>query len=50
VYVLATVGLPLTALLNQMLNDALRKEWPAEICLDSLTISTEKIVAEGALR
>ena len=44
------VGLPLTALLNQMLNDALRKEWPAEICLDSLTISTEKIVAEGALR
>jgi len=44
------VGLPLAALLNQMLNDALRKEWPAQICLDSLMISAEKIVAEGTLR
>jgi hypothetical protein len=43
-------GFPLALLVEQMLNQTLSKEWPAQLCLDSLTISPEKIVVEGARR
>ncbi len=41
---------PPALLVEQMLNQALSKEWPAQLCLDSLTIGQEKIVVEGARR
>ncbi len=43
-------GFPMAFLVEQMLNEVLGKEWPAQLCLDSLTISPEKIVVEGARR
>ncbi len=40
-------GIPLTVLVEQMLNEAIAKEWPSEVCVESLTISQKRIVIEG---
>lgn len=41
------ISLPAVSLLDQMVNDALGKEWPSEVCIESVTISPQQIVAEG---
>lgn len=46
----ATIGgvpVPLTDLLAQLLNEALRGEWPGEVCLESVTITPQEISAQG---
>lgn len=43
-------SVPLAALLASLLNEALRKEWPAEVCIESVTITSQQIVAEGFRR
>ncbi|MDW8279212.1 MAG: hypothetical protein RMJ85_14435 [Anaerolineales bacterium] len=41
------ISVPLTSLLAQLLNEALREEWPAEVCLESVTITPQEISAQG---
>lgn len=41
------ISVPLTGLLAQMLNDALREEWPAGICLESVQMTPQEISAQG---
>ncbi len=41
---------PLALLVEQMLNQVFSKEWPGQLCLNSLTISPEKIVIDVARR
>ncbi|PWH17049.1 MAG: hypothetical protein DDG60_03140 [Anaerolineae bacterium] len=41
------ISVPLTGLLAQLLNDALREEWPAGICLENVTITSQEISAQG---
>lgn len=41
------ISVPLTGLLAQLLNQALREEWPANICLESVTITPQEISAQG---
>ncbi len=43
-------SLPAVSLLDQMVNEALGKEWPSEICIESATITPQQIVAEGYRR
>ncbi len=44
---LGGISVPLTDLLAQLLNEALREEWPGEICLESVTIASQEISAQG---
>ncbi|GAB4484483.1 MAG: hypothetical protein Fur0016_09240 [Anaerolineales bacterium] len=44
------VSFPAVSLLDQMVNQALSKEWPAEVCIESVTITPQQIVAEGYRR
>lgn len=44
------VPLPAVSLLDQMVNEALGKEWPSEVCIESVTITSQQIVAEGYRR
>lgn len=44
------IPLPAVSLLNQMVNEALGKEWPSEVCIESVTITPQQIVAEGYRR
>lgn len=41
------IAVPLTGLVAQLLNEALREEWPAEVCLDVVTITPQEISAQG---
>ncbi len=41
------ISVPLTGLVAQLLNDALREEWPAGICLESVQITPQEISAQG---
>jgi hypothetical protein len=44
------IPLPAVSLLNQMANEALRKQWPSEVCIENVTITPQQIVAEGYRR
>jgi hypothetical protein len=33
-----------------MANEALRKQWPSEVCIENVTITPQQIVAEGYRR
>ncbi|MGQ9834187.1 MAG: hypothetical protein ACUVRJ_10400 [Candidatus Villigracilaceae bacterium] len=44
------ISFPMVSLLEQMLNQALGKEWPSQICLERVTITSQQIVAEGYRR
>ncbi|MCX7625469.1 MAG: hypothetical protein N2Z21_04585, partial [Candidatus Sumerlaeaceae bacterium] len=41
------ISVPLTNLLAELLNETLREEWPAEICLEAVTITPQEISAQG---
>jgi hypothetical protein len=44
------VALPAVSLLDQMVNEALGKEWPAQVCIENVMITPQQIVAEGYRR
>ncbi len=44
------IPLPAISLLDQKLNEALEKEWPSTVCIESVTITSQQIVAEGYRR
>lgn len=44
------IPLPAVSLLDQMVNETLGKEWPSEVCIESVTITPQQIVAEGYRR
>lgn len=44
------IPLPAVSLLDQMVNETLGKEWPSEVCIESVTITSQQIVAEGYRR
>ncbi len=44
-------GMALPAgVLNTLINDALVKEWPSSLCLESVTITSERVIAIGYRR
>ncbi len=45
-----SVSVSAISLLDQMLNEALSKEWPAEVCVESITITPQQIMAQGYRR
>lgn len=44
------IPFPAISLLNQLANEALSKEWPSEICIESLKITPQEVIAEGYRR
>ncbi len=44
------IPFPAVSLLDQMVNEALGKEWPSEVCIESVTITSHQIVAQGYRR
>lgn len=44
------IPFPAISLLNQLANEALSKEWPPEICIESLKITPQEVMAEGYRR
>lgn len=42
-------SVPLRGLISDLLNQSLKREWPAKICLESITITPEGISAQGYL-
>lgn len=44
---LGGISVPLAGLIAQLLNEALREEWPTDVCLESVTITSQQISAQG---
>lgn len=42
-------SVPLRGLISDLLNQSLQREWPAKVCLESITISPEGVSAQGYL-